>query len=200
MRKDKSIIKNNIFEQGFPVSRHSRELLNGHKAKVIWFTGLSGSGKSTLANELEKKLHSNDIHTFILDGDNIRNGLNRDLDFSDTSRTENIRRISEVAKLMMEAGLIVITAFISPFRSDRLIAKKLIGTEFFKEIYVSTPLEVCEQRDTKGLYKKARKGEITRMTGIDSDYEPPIQNHISIDTSKLTIEESLEKIINYIKI
>lgn len=163
----------NIFQQAASISRPDRELLNLHKGKVIWFTGLSGSGKSTLANALEQKLHSERLRTYILDGDNIRHGLNSDLGFSDADRVENIRRIAEVAKLMMDAGIVVITAFISPFQRDRVMARDLIGIENFYEVYVSTSLEVCETRDVKGLYKKARAGKIAHMTGIDSSYEVP---------------------------
>jgi bifunctional enzyme CysN/CysC len=141
--------------------------------KVIWLTGLSGSGKSTIANALEIELHAQGQRTYILDGDNVRQGLNRDLGFTDTDRIENIRRVAEVAKLMMDAGLVVITAFISPFRSERRMAKELIGEQHFVEIFVDTPLAVCEQRDPKGLYKKARAGQLPNMTGIGSPYEQP---------------------------
>lgn len=163
----------NIFQQAQGVTRTHREQLNGHKGKVIWFTGLSGSGKSTLANALDHQLHSERFRTYILDGDNIRHGLNSDLGFNDADRVENIRRIAEVAKLMMDAGVIVITAFISPFQREREMAQKLIGAENFYEVYISTALEICETRDTKGLYKKARDGQISNMTGISSPYEPP---------------------------
>lgn len=163
----------NIFQQAVTISRSDREKLNRHSGKVIWFTGLSGSGKSTLANALEQKLHNEGFRTYILDGDNIRHGLSRDLGFSDADRVENIRRIAEVAKLMMDAGIIVMTAFISPFQRERSMARDLIGVENYYEIYVSTPLEICETRDIKGLYKKARAGHIANMTGIGSTYEPP---------------------------
>jgi bifunctional enzyme CysN/CysC len=139
----------------------------------MWFTGLSGSGKSTLANALEVELHGRGLRTYVLDGDNIRQGLNKDLGFTEADRVENIRRIAEVAKLMMDAGLVVMTAFISPFRRERDMARELVGAENFVEVYVSTPLEVCEQRDVKGLYRKARAGQIPNMTGINSPYEPP---------------------------
>ena len=165
--------RTNIFQQTATISRTDREQLNQHKGKIIWFTGLSGSGKSTLANALEQRLHDEGLRTYILDGDNIRHGLNRDLGFNDVDRIENIRRIAEVAKLMMDAGIIVMTAFISPFQRERSMARQRIGIENFYEIYVSTPLEICEARDVKGLYKKARAGEIVNMTGIGSCYEPP---------------------------
>ena len=163
----------NLFPQSFDITRKDREALKAQQGKVVWFTGLSGSGKSTLANALEYALHRAGKHTYILDGDNIRHGLNKDLGFSDADRVENIRRIAEVAKLMADAGLIVITAFISPFKKEREMARNLIGSEHFFEVYVNTPLEVCEQRDPKGLYQKARRGEVANMTGITSPYEPP---------------------------
>lgn len=164
----------NVHRQALSISRDDRERLNGHKGKVIWFTGLSGSGKSTLANALEKELYAQGKRTYILDGDNIRQGLNKDLGFTDADRVENIRRVAEVAKLMMDAGLIVMTAFISPFRAEREMARELIGEADFIEVYVDTPLEVCEQRDPKGLYKKARSGHLPNMTGINSPYETPL--------------------------
>ena len=179
----------NLHSQVFSITREDRERLNGHKGKVIWFTGLSGSGKSTLANALEKALHAQGKHTYILDGDNIRQGLNKDLGFTDADRAENIRRIAEIARLMMDAGLIVMTAFISPFRQEREMARRLIGKDNFVEVYVDTPLEVCEQRDPKGLYKKARNGDIPNMTGINSLYETPSR-------PDLVIEEDTESILN----
>lgn len=160
--------------QALSITRQDRERLNGQQAMVVWFTGLSGSGKSTLANALEKELHAQGRRTYILDGDNIRQGLNKDLGFTDADRVENIRRVAEVAKLMFDAGLIVITAFISPFRAEREMARQLIGRENFIEVYVDTPLAICEQRDSKGLYKKARSGQLLNMTGIDSPYEDPV--------------------------
>lgn len=178
----------NLFPQTFDVLRRDREDLKGHKGKVIWFTGLSGSGKSTLANALDRALHKAGKHTYILDGDNIRHGLNRDLGFSDTDRIENIRRIAEVSKLMLDAGLIVITAFISPFKREREMAKSLIGADNFLEVYVSTPLQVCEQRDVKGLYKKARAGEIANMTGISSPYEVPEAPCYTANASEDSVE------------
>jgi bifunctional enzyme CysN/CysC len=163
----------NIHKQSLTISRIHREALNGHRGKVVWFTGLSGSGKSTLANALEVALHQQGVRTYILDGDNIRQGLNKDIGFTEEDRVENIRRVAEVAKLMMDAGLIVLAAFISPFRREREMARELIGSDNFIEVYVDTPLHICEQRDVKGLYKKAREGKIPNMTGINSPYEAP---------------------------
>jgi len=182
-----------LYEYSFTVTRHDRERIKGHSGKVIWFTGLSGSGKSTLANLLEVELNRTGLHTYILDGDNTRLGLNSDLGFSMQDRAENIRRIAEVAKLMMEAGLIVMTAFISPSRKERELARTLIGTEDFIEVYVDTSLEQCEARDPKGLYKRARAGLITNMTGISSPYEPPIAPQF-IATSKLEATENVRRI------
>jgi bifunctional enzyme CysN/CysC len=161
---------------------------------VIWFTGLSGSGKSTIANALEKVLHAQGRRTYILDGDNVRQGLNKDLGFTDADRVENIRRVAEVAKLMMDAGLIVMTAFISPFRAERQMARELIGAENFIEVFVDTPLAVCEQRDPKGLYKKARSGQLPNMTGINSPYEAPINPELIVDTAQRGVEAALEDI------
>ena len=180
----------NVHRQSLTITRQDREHLNGHPGKVIWFTGLSGSGKSTLANALEKELHAQGKRTYILDGDNIRQGLNKDLGFTDADRVENIRRIAEVAKLMMDAGMIVMTAFISPFRQEREMARELIGSENFVEVFVDTPIEICEQRDPKGLYKKARNGLIPNMTGINSPYERPLAPQLQISSA-----ENLEKIV-----
>ncbi|MBZ1351023.1 sulfate adenylyltransferase subunit CysN [Alcaligenaceae bacterium LF4-65] len=179
----------NIHKQALSITRPDRERLNGHKGKVIWFTGLSGSGKSTLANALEVELHTRGMRTYILDGDNIRHGLNKDLGFTDADRVENIRRIAEVAKLMMDAGIIVMTAFISPFKREREMARELIGAESFVEVYVSTSLEVCEQRDVKGLYKQARSGKIPNMTGISSPYELPKNPEFVADTAKMSVKD-----------
>ena len=189
----------NIFWQKTDISREIRAESLGQKPKTIWFTGLSGSGKSTLANAVEKILHIQGKHTMLLDGDNIRMGLNSNLGFEEQDRIENIRRIAEVSKLMNDAGLIVLTSFISPYRADRERARKIIGNDDFIEIYVSTPLEVCEQRDTKGLYKKARSDAIPNFTGISSPYEPPINPEIVIDTSKSSLDDSVEFIINELK-
>ncbi len=181
----------NVHRQSLSVDRTAREKLNGHPGKVLWFTGLSGSGKSTIANALEVELHGRGLHTYILDGDNIRQGLNRDLGFTDTDRVENIRRIAEVAKLMMDAGLIVMTSFISPFRRERDLARELIGPENFIEIFVDTPLEICEQRDVKGLYKKARQGKIPNMTGVNSPYEVPLAPDVTVRTQETPLAESV---------
>ncbi|MBO5239273.1 MAG: adenylyl-sulfate kinase [Lachnospiraceae bacterium] len=188
----------NLTWQDSDVTKEIREKRLGQKAATLWFTGLSGSGKSTLANALEIQLTAIGKHTMLLDGDNIRMGLNRDLGFSDEDRTENIRRIAEVAKLMNDAGLIVLTSFISPFKQDRELARSIIGEDFV-EIYVNTPLEECERRDVKGLYKKARKGEIPVFTGISSPYEAPEQPEIQIDTSKCSVEEAMEQVMKALK-
>jgi bifunctional enzyme CysN/CysC len=174
----------NIHPQVLTITQKEREKLNGHPGKVIWFTGLSGSGKSTLANALEVELHRQGKRTYILDGDNIRQGLNKDLGFTDSDRVENIRRITEVAKLMMDAGLIVITAFISPFKREREMAKERIGEGHFVEVFVDTPIEVCEKRDPKGLYQKARDGKLPNFSGISSPYEAPDLPDVRVDTSK----------------
>lgn len=176
------------------ITRARREELLHQKAATIWMTGLSGSGKSTLANALEQQLAAKGRHTMLLDGDNVRFGLNRDLGFSKEDRVENIRRIAEVAKLMNDAGLIVLTSFISPFRKDRQIAREIIGDAFI-EVYVSTPLEECEKRDAKGLYRAARKGEIAEFTGITSAYEEPLHPEAVIDTSKAGIEDSTRELL-----
>lgn len=188
----------NVHWQALSITREDRERLNEHKGKVIWFTGLSGSGKSTIANALEKELHAQGKHTYILDGDNIRQSLNKDLGFTDADRVENIRRVAEVARLMMDAGLIVITAFISPFRAEREMARKLIGEENFIEVFVDTPLEVCEQRDPKGLYRKARSGQLPNMTGIGSPYESPEHPNFIIQGTNLNISAILKSLLQFI--
>ncbi len=179
----------NLFKQETLVSREDRMKSKQQNALVIWFTGLSGSGKSTLALNLNKVLHDNGYYSYLLDGDNVRLGLNADLDFTDSGRKENIRRIAEVAKLFIDAGEIVLTAFVSPFEEDREQAKNIIGAEHFLEVFVNTPLEECEARDVKGLYKKARKGEIKHFTGIDSPYEQPQNPDIEIKTNEKSITE-----------
>lgn len=189
----------NVHRQALSITREDREKLNGHPGKVIWFTGLSGSGKSTLANALELELHAQGYRTYILDGDNVRQGLNRDLGFTDADRVENIRRIAEVAKLMMDAGLIVLTAFISPFRRERQMAKELIGEDRFVEVYVSTTLEVCEERDVKGLYKKARAGQLPNLSGVGSPYEAPVEAQLEIDTAHTDLALALERLQDIIK-
>lgn len=177
------------------VTRARREQLNGHKGALVWFTGLSGSGKSTLAHEVEERLHQAGCRTFVLDGDNVRHGLCADLGFSDVARKENIRRVGEAAKLFVEAGIIVLTAFISPFAADRERVRKLAGTDDFFEIHCHCPVEVCEHRDVKGLYKRARAGEIAHFTGISSPYEPPAAPELMLETSVLTLDESVQRVL-----
>lgn len=181
------------------ITKSNRHLLNGHKSCVLWFTGLSGSGKSTLANAVDQALFNQGAHSYVLDGDNIRHGLNKDLSFDVEDRKENIRRIGEVAKLFVDSGQIVSTAFISPFREDRNLVRSLFEPGEFIEIFVCCPINVCEDRDPKGLYKKARNGEIPDFTGISSPYEIPAQPEVTIDTDQLTIEDSVMKIIAYLK-
>ncbi len=181
------------------VTRERREQQNGHKSVVLWFTGLSGAGKSTLAHAVEEHLHQHGLSTFVLDGDNIRHGLCRDLGFSESDRKENIRRISELARLMIEAGVITLTAFISPFIAERQLAKTLVPLGDFIEIYCFCPLNVCEQRDVKGLYKKARRGEIKEFTGISSPYQEPDNPDLRIDTSALSLDESVQLVISLLR-
>ena len=177
------------------VTREDREQLNGHRGRVVWFTGLSGAGKSTLANALAAALHARGRRTYVLDGDEVRRGLSRDLGFTEADRAENIRRIAEVARLMRDAGLIVLTAFISPFRREREVARQCIGADDFIEVYVDTPLAVCERRDPKGLYRKARRGELPDMTGIDSPYEPPEAPRIALRTDEVALERNVEELL-----
>ena len=181
------------------VSRQQKQQLKGHKSCVLWYTGLSGSGKSTIANAVEAKLFELGKHTYTLDGDNVRLGLNKGLSFSDEDRIENIRRISEVSKLFVDAGVIVSTAFISPFKADRQQARDLLNSGDFIEVYIDTPIEVCEQRDPKGLYKKARAGEIKNFTGIDSTYEAPENSEIHVKTAEQSIAQCVEQIITCLK-
>ncbi|MBQ9058365.1 MAG: adenylyl-sulfate kinase [Atopobiaceae bacterium] len=188
----------NLTYHEMDITRALREQALGQTACTLWFTGLSGSGKSTLANEVEKRLHARGMHTMLLDGDNVRLGLNRNLGFTEPDRIENIRRIAEVSKLMNDAGLIVLTSFISPFVRDRRSAADIIGHESFVEVYVSTPLEVCEQRDVKGLYAKAREGKIANFTGISSPYEPPEHPAITVDTSEESLEDAAARIVLYV--
>jgi bifunctional enzyme CysN/CysC len=185
----------NVHRQALSITRSDRERLNGHKGKVFWFTGLSGAGKSTLANALEVALHQQGKRTYILDGDNIRQGLNKDLGFTDADRVENIRRVAEVAKLMMDAGMIVMVSFISPFRQEREMARELIGADNFAEVYVSTPLSICEERDPKGLYKKARAGQLPNMTGINSPFEVPDAPSLTIDSSSKPTEDAVNELM-----
>ena len=180
------------------VTKDRRDNLNRQRSAVIWFTGLSGSGKTTVANALEQELHKLSFRTYLLDGDNVRHGLSNDLGFSDEDRTENIRRIGEVSKLFIDAGVMVLATFISPFLSDRKFVRNIVNETEFIEIHIECPLELCEKRDVKGLYKKARAGEIKQFTGIDSPYEKPNSPEIVIDTSKLTIDESVAEIISYL--
>jgi adenylylsulfate kinase len=180
------------------VTRAQREALLKQRAKLIWFTGLSGSGKSTLSVQLEACLHSKGYLTYLLDGDNIRSGLNKDLSFTDEGRVENIRRIGEVSKLFVDAGFIVLSAFISPFRADRDLVRKIVGPENHIEVFVDCPLEVCEQRDTKGLYKKARAGQIQNFTGIDSPYEPPEHPDIVIRTAEQSVDDSVKTLLEFV--
>ena len=188
----------NIHRQAVDVNKQSRAQLLGQKPVVIWFTGLSGSGKSTIANALEKKLYALGKHTYMLDGDNVRHGLNKDLGFTDADRVENIRRIAEVAKLMVDAGLIVLTAFISPFSAERQMARDLLGENEFVEVFVNTPLAIAEQRDPKGLYKKAREGVLKNFTGIDSPYEQPEHAELVLDTANNNPEEVAQVILEYL--
>lgn len=189
----------NIVQHSFDITKQERAELKGHKGLVLWFTGLSGSGKSTIANALEKELIAQKVHTYILDGDNVRKGLNNNLTFTPEDRTENIRRISEVSKLMLDAGIVVLSAFVSPYIKDREKVSATVGLENFVEIYINTPLEVCERRDVKGLYAKARKGEIKDFTGISAPYEAPVTPEIEIKTQELSIAESVAKILKYIE-
>ena len=189
----------NIIYHQASVTRQRRNKLNNHRSVVLWFTGLSGSGKSTLAHSLEEKLFQKGCKTFVLDGDNVRHGLNSNLDFSEAGRTENIRRISEVSKLMLESDLIVMTAFISPINKDRGEARQLISNEDFIEIYCKASIETCETRDVKGLYKRARAGEITNYTGIDSPYEVPENPELTIDTDNQSLEGSVSTILSFLK-
>lgn len=168
------------------------------RAVMIWFTGLSGSGKSTLAVQLEAQLSDLGFKTYLLDGDNIRAGLNKDLSFTDEGRIENIRRIGEVAKLLLDAGVVVLSAFISPFQADRQQVKEIVGAKNYVEVFVDAPLEVCEQRDVKGLYKKARAGEVKNFTGIDSPYEAPANADVVLPTGELSVEESIAKLMNFV--
>ena len=189
--------KTNIKWHESSINRQNLESLRGHRGMVLWFTGLSGSGKSTLANALNEALHSKKVSTYLLDGDNIRHGLCRDLGFSDKDREENIRRIGEVANLFMNAGIVTITAFVSPFRSDREKVRKIIGKDFI-EIFCAANIDICETRDTKGLYKKARLGEIKDFTGISSPYEIPKAPEIRVDTGSLDLNDSVRQIMKYL--
>jgi bifunctional enzyme CysN/CysC len=187
----------NVHLQKLTIDRVARERLNGHKAKILWFTGLSGSGKSTVTNAVEQALYARGIRTYVLDGDNVRHGLNRDLGFTDADRVENIRRVAEVGKLMVDAGLVVITAFISPFRSEREMARAMFEPGQFVEVHLDVPLSVAESRDPKGLYAKARRGELPHFTGIDSPYETPTNPELTLRTHELTTEECVERVLKW---
>jgi adenylylsulfate kinase len=189
---------NNIIWHRMTVTKEARRKLNLHKSVVLWFTGLSGAGKSTLANAVEKRLYEKGLRTYLLDGDNIRHGINQDLGFNSGDRKENIRRIGEISKLFVDAGMILITAFISPYREDRNLARSILEDEEFIEVYIKCPLEECEKRDPKGLYKKAKNGEIPEFTGISSPYEEPISPEIIIETDRQQINDAVEQIIHYL--
>lgn len=180
----------NVYWQSSDVDKAARRQMNGHGSAVVWLTGLPAAGKSTIANLLEKRLHACGVRTYLLDGDNLRHGLNRDLGFSPQDREENIRRAAEIAKLMVDAGLLVIAAFISPFRAERRTARNLMGPGEFIEVFVDTPLAVAEQRDPKGLYKRARRGELTNFTGIDSPFEVPERPDVIVDTTAMTANQA----------
>ena len=190
-------VANIVWHQG-RVTKEDREKLNNHKPVILWFTGLPASGKSTLANALEEALYRRDIRTYVLDGDNIRHGLNKDLGFSPEDRKENIRRIGEVAKLFIDAGLLVMTAFISPYTEDREMVRELVEEGEFIEAYVKCPLEECERRDPKGMYKKAKRGEIPEFTGISAPYEVPLNPELVVETDKLTLEQSVNMVIRHL--
>ena len=190
----------NIVWQPMKVTKEDRRRLNGHGSCVLWFTGLSGSGKSTLATEVEKELYQRGVRTYVLDGDNIRHGLNRDLGFGKDDRKENIRRIGEVAKLFVDAGIVTLTAFISPYREDRDMVRALFKEGEFIEIYVRCSLEECERRDPKGLYQKARRGEIRDFTGISAPYEEPANPELVVDTERETVEESVGKVLDFLSL
>ena len=189
----------NIHLQPTDIDKAARSRLMGHKPVVLWFTGLSGAGKSTIANLVEKRLYALGRHSYLLDGDNVRHGLNKDLGFTEGDRVENVRRVGEVARLMVDAGLIVLTAFISPFRAERALARSLVAEDEFIEIHVDTPLEVAESRDVKGLYRKARRGELLNFTGIDSPYEVPEAPELRVDTTTMSPEQAADRVIDKLR-
>ena len=189
---------NNIFKFDVAIQKDQRAQQNKHKPCVVWLTGLSGSGKSTIANALELQLFAQGFKTYILDGDNVRRGLSQDLGFLDADRAENIRRIAEVAKLMADAGLVVIVAFISPFISERNFARNIIANKEFVEVYVDTPIEICEARDPKGLYKKARSGQLKNFTGIDSEYQPPENPEVTVRSVNKTPKKCADQVLKYL--
>jgi len=189
----------NVRWQALDIDKAARATLMGQRPCVIWFTGLSGAGKSTIANAVEKRLHALARHTYLLDGDNVRHGLNKDLGFTDADRVENIRRVAEVARLMVDAGLVVLVSFISPFRSERRMARALVGEGEFIEVFVDTPLDVAEARDPKGLYRKARRGELKNFTGVDSPYEVPEHPELRLDTTRLTADGCAEELLSHLE-
>ena len=189
----------NIVWHAAAVTRSSREEMGGHRSVILWFTGLSGAGKSTLAHAVEERLHALGCRTFVLDGDNVRHGLCADLGFSTADRAENIRRIGEMSKLFIEAGVITLTAFISPFRSDRKRVRALVGTGDFLEIYCRCSIEVCEQRDVKGLYKRAREGEVKEFTGVSAPYEEPEQPELVVETGSDSLEACTEQVLEFLR-
>ena len=190
--------KLHIIPHSHKIRKEERNKLNGHKSIIIWFTGLSGSGKSTIADRLDQILYAEGIHTYVLDGDNVRDGLNKGLGFSDADRNENLRRVAEVAKIMVDAGIVVLSAFVSPLINDRTLVKDIVGETNFVEIFVNTSLEECERRDVKGLYKKARAGEISNFTGISAPYESPINPAIEIKTENLSVDDAAISIRNFL--
>ncbi|NRA13009.1 MAG: adenylyl-sulfate kinase [Crocinitomicaceae bacterium] len=192
-------MSNNVIHQKFGLSKEDRQKIKKHSSFLIWFTGLSGSGKSTLSSAVEQKLHKMSVHTYPLDGDNVRNGINKNLSFSAEDREENIRRVAEIAKLFIDAGVVVLGSFISPYKKSRAEIKKIVGEENFIEVYMNTSLEECERRDVKGLYKKARSGEISSFTGISDPYEAPESADVEIDTEKFTVEEAAVQIIEAVQ-
>ncbi len=191
-------MEENVIPHHFSITQRQRSDLKKHEPLLVWFTGLSGSGKSTIANALEKALFIRGTHTYLLDGDNVRKGLNSNLSFSPEDRSENIRRIAEVANLMLDAGLVVLASFVSPYREDRENVKRIVGYENFVEVFVNTPIEECERRDVKGLYAKARAGEIENFTGVNAPYEPPMAPDVEIDTTKVSVGDAVALIVEFI--
>ena len=198
LQNNKALMSLHTVKHNFKTTKLQREQLHGHKSYLLWFTGLSGSGKSTLANLVEIELHKKGLSTYILDGDNVRQGINKDLSFAPQDRTENIRRIAEISNLMLDAGVVTLATFVSPYIKDREAVKQIVGSNNVIEIYVNTTLEVCEQRDVKGLYKKARAGEIENMTGISAPYQAPIHPDLEVITDGQPIEQSVKTILEFI--
>lgn len=191
-------MEKNIHWQSHSIQKKDRQLLHQHKSYIVWFTGFSGSGKSTVANELEKALHSRGLSTFLLDGDNLRHGLNSDLGFQESDRKENIRRVGEVSKLFVDSGIVVLTAFISPYKSDREMVRNLVGADEFIEVHVDCPIEECEKRDPKGLYEKVRTGKIKEFTGISAPYEAPESPDVVLYTATDSVYDCVQKLVNYL--